>query len=91
MGLIKRRIEVWRELRFAVILLTSQMGRPKLCVPVSIAGTHHPKNLWQLDLNKTLQGWTGDGQQQDQGAKEQPSSASHSNCGGKAQLSEGTN
>jgi hypothetical protein len=67
-------------------VLTIEMGLPKMCVPVSTAGTPDSKGLLELGLNKTPSGWTGDGQRYDQGAKEQPSIASHSNCVVKAAL-----
>ena len=72
-------------------VVSIQICSPKMCVPVSTAGTPNLKSLWQLDLNKSPQGWTGDGHQHDQEASGQPSSASHSNSEVKAQLSERIN
>ena len=72
-------------------VISIQSGSPKMCVPVSTAGTPQPKRLLQLDLNQTPYEWTGDGQQHEQGAKEQRSMTSHSDRGGKDQLSERIN
>ena len=86
MSLMARRSEVY-ERRDFVQAMAMQIASPTLCVPVSTADTPESKSLVQLNLNQTPLEWTDDGQQHEQGAKEQRSMTSHSDRGWKDSFS----